>query len=320
VSAFIGVDVGGTKVATARLDENGLGQEFRQPTVLNDTGRLVDEFVELVEQAAEGHSYDAVGVGVPSIVRFATGEAVSTANIPSLVGAPLRDMLSERLGVPVFVDNDATVAAWAEAHDHDFKLVCRNLVMITVGTGIGGGIIINGHIFRGASGGAGEIGHALIGVVTEPDIPFAGGTFPEPGSLEALAAGRALDRLAGAPAASKPGSALGRAAAAGERVDGQAATAMAAAGDPDAQTIVRRWAHALGIGIANAINTFDPEEVVIGGGGAAAGDLLLEPAKAIAEGYVLPGLRGLARVRRARFGPEAGVLGAALLARDELRR
>lgn len=320
MSAFIGVDVGGTKVATARLDDDGMGTQYRQPTVLTDTGRLVDEFVDLIGQAAEGRSYDAVGVGVPSIVRFATGEAVSTANIPSLVGAPLRDVLSERLGVPVFVDNDATVAAWAEAHDEKFELVCRNLVMITVGTGIGGGVVIGGHIFRGASGGAGEIGHALVGVATEPDIPFSTGTFPEPGSLEALAAGRALDRLANAQAESRPDSALGRVAAAGERVDGQAATAAAAAGDPDAQAIVRRWAHALGIGIANAINTFDPEEIVIGGGGAAAGDLLLEPAKEIADGYVLPGLRGLARVRRARFGPEAGVFGAALLARDELRR
>ena len=104
---------------------------------------------------------------MPSIVRFETGEIAASTNIP-LAGVPLRKVLGDRLGVPVFVDNDATVAALAEAHDEDLKLVARNLVMITVGTGIGGGIVIDGRIFRGGSGGAGELGMTLIGLALRP--------------------------------------------------------------------------------------------------------------------------------------------------------
>lgn len=319
MSVTIGLDVGGTKVAAARLDGQGLHDHCQQPTALSSTEALIDQFVELVDQAAAGEHFDAVGIGVPSVVRFATGEVTSSANIP-LAGVGLRKLLADRLGVEVFVDNDATVATFAEAHDENYRLVARNLVMITLGTGVGSGIVIDGHIFRGATGGAGEIGHTLIAVPSERDIPFATSEFPQAGSLEALAAGRALDRLAEEAAVVDRSGALGRLVADGGVAGAQAAVDAARDGDPVAAVVVKRWAHAVGIGIANAVNTFDPEEVVIGGGAAAAGELLLGPAKEIAEGYILPGLRGLAKVRMARFKAEAGVLGAALLARDELER
>ncbi len=137
-------------------------------------------------------------------MRFETGEIAASTNIP-LKGVQLRAVLGERLGVPVFVDNDATVAALAEAHDADLKLVSRNLVMITVGTGIGGGVVIDGRIFRGGSGGAGEVGMTLIGLATDPDLPAAGGHFPQPGSLEALSSGHALGPLRGGGGRCAPG-------------------------------------------------------------------------------------------------------------------
>jgi glucokinase len=252
-------------------------------------------------------------------VRFETGEIAASTNIP-LKGVPLRKVLGERLGVPVFVDNDATVAALAEAHDQDLKPAARNLVMITVGTGIGGGIVIDGRIFRGGSGGAGELGMTLIGLACEPDVQASTDHFPQPGSLEALAAGTALDGFARAAAAAHPDSALGKLTASGHQLVGADAVAAARQGDQPATAAVRRWAHALGIGIANAINTFDPDEVVIGGGGATAGELLLEPAAEFAAGYVHPGLKGRARIRLASWGATAGVLGAALLAVHELER
>jgi glucokinase len=319
MTKVIGIDVGGTKVAATPLGPNGMGEHRQQPTALDSSEALIDQFVSLVGEAAAGESYEAVGIGVPSIVRFETGEIAASTNIP-LKGVQLRSVLGERLGVPVFVDNDATVAALAEAHDEDLNLVSRNLVMITVGTGIGGGVVIDGRIFRGGSGGAGEVGMTLIGLATDPDLPAASGHFPQPGSLEALSSGHALDRFAAAVAAEHPDSALGRLAASGKPVLGADAVTACRYGDADAAAAVNRWAHALGVGIANAINTFDPDEVVIGGGGAAAGELLLDPAAAFAAGYVHPGLQGRASVRLARWGATAGVLGAALLAVHELER
>jgi len=248
----------------------------------------------------------------------ATGRVVSSVNIP-LVDVPLRKVLGERLGVPVFVDNDATVAALAEAHDSELRLVAHNLVMLTVGTGVGGGIVLGGRIYRGATGGAGELGHTLVGIDVSGSagVPAPGAHFPQPGSLEHAAAGHALDRMTAECADSHPDSALGRLKAEGKELLGAEAVEAAQSGDPAARRIVEIWAERVGIGIANAINTFDPEEVVIGGGAARAGDLLLEPARRVALGYVVPGLGRETNIRLAWHGVRAGVLGAALLAAQE---
>jgi glucokinase len=215
------------------------------------------------------------------------------------------------------VDNDATVAALAEAHDDQLRLVAHDLVMITVGTGVGGGIVIDGRIYRGATGGAGELGHTLVGLDCAGSIPSPM-SFPQPGSLEFVASGHALDRLAAQAANLHPDSELGRLQAAGKEVLGADAVQAAHEGDPSALRMVEIWGQRVGIGVANAINTFDPEEVVIGGGAARAGDLLLEPAKRVASWYVLPGLGTRTTIRLARHGVQAGVLGAALLAAQEL--
>jgi glucokinase len=215
------------------------------------------------------------------------------------------------------VDNDATVAALAEAHDDQLRLVAHDLVMITVGTGVGGGIVIDGRIYRGATGGAGELGHTLVGLDCAGSIPSPM-SFPQPGSLEFVASGHALDRLAAQAANLHPDSELGRLQAAGKEVLGADAVQAAHEGDPSALRMVEIWGQRVGIGVANAINTFDPEEVVIGGGAARAGDLLLEPATRVARGYVVPGLGGRTIIRLARHGVRAGVLGAALLAAQEL--
>jgi len=321
MTTVVGIDVGGTKVAAARLADEGIVEPCQHPTELSSTQALIEQLVKVVDEARGGARIDAVGIGVPSIVEFATGRVLFSANIP-LAGVPLRQVLGERLGVPVFVDNDATVAALAEAHDEQLKLVSPNLVMLTIGTGVGGGIVFGGRIFRGATGGAGELGHTLIGLplgAPLDDVPAAGPDFPQPGSLESFASGTALDHLVTAIVTGHPDSELGRRAAAGEQVLGADVVAACRNGDQPAAAAVRHWAHAIGIGIANAVNTFDPGEVVIGGGAAAAGDLLLGPAREIAEGYIMPGLRGHLNVRFARFGARAGVLGASLLAVHEFR-
>ncbi len=311
----IGVDLGGTKVAVAELRDGVLGDSVLRPTDLSSTEALIDQLAGMVAEVRDDE-LDGVGIGVPSIVDFATGRVVSSVNVP-LADVPLRHVLSERVGVPVFVDNDATVAALAEAHDEQLRMVARNLVMITVGTGIGGGLVLGGKIYRGATGGAGELGHTIVGLELSGEVP-APERFPQPGSLEYEASGHALDRLAVKAAHEHPSSALGRRAAEGESVDGAAAVQAAHDGDEIAAEIIEIWAQHVGIGVANAINTFDPEEVVLGGGGVHARERLLEPAKRVAGEYVLPGLGSRTTIRLARHGPRAGVLGAALLALFEL--
>ena len=311
----LGVDLGGTKVAVALLRDQELGDSLIQPTELSSADRLIAQLEQMCEMVGGG-SVDAIGVGVPSIVEFETGRVVSSVNVP-LADVPLRQVLSDRLGVPVFVDNDATVAALAEAHDDELRMVAHNLVMLTIGTGVGGGLVLGGRIYRGASGGAGELGHTIVALDLRGGVP-APKRFPQPGSLEFEAAGHALDRLAVQAAEDDAASALGRLRARRTPILGADAVEAARSGDAAAARIVEIWAERVGIGIANAINTFDPEEVVIGGGAARADDLLLEPARRTAAGYVLPGLGTHTTIRLARHGVRAGVLGAALLAVHEL--
>jgi glucokinase len=313
----IGVDLGGTKIAVARLAGRDLADSTLAPTNLESADALIDQLVGLV-QDCRGAELDGVGIGVPSVVNFEKGRVVSSVNIP-LVDVPLREVLGERLGVPVFVDNDATVAALAEAHDDDLNMVARDLVMLTIGTGVGGGLVLDGRIYRGATGGAGELGHTLAGMDLSGPVPPAG-KFPQSGSLEAVAAGHALDKLVERFAIEHPESALGRQRTAGGKLTGVEAVEAAHAGDPDAARLIELWGERVGIGVANVINTFDPKEVVIGGGAARAGDLLLEPARRTASAYVLPGLGTQTTIRLARHGVQAGVLGAALLAVHELSR
>ena len=290
---LIGVDVGGTKVSVAVLSDGELGEPTLEPTRLDSADSLLDQLVGAVQRAAGDEGMTAVGLGVPSVVDWSTGRVRSSVNIP-LRDVPLREVLRERLGVPVFVDNDASVAALSEAHEAGVK----NLVMFTIGTGVGGGVVLDGRLFRGTTGAAPELGHMVIGADLAQGEPEHRGRFPQPGSLEALASGRALDQL-GRDRGYHDGPAVVDAAQRGEE---KACEALALLG------------HRLGIGIANAINTFDPELVAIGGGVSSAGDLLLDPARETAARFVLPGVGTRTEVRLARSGPEAGVRGAALLA------
>jgi glucokinase len=292
----IGVDVGGTKISVAALEGSALQAPRIVPTDTSDGEHLLEQLVAAIRDAGRAR---AVGVAVPSVVDFATGRVRASVNVP-LADVALRDVLRERLGIPVVVDNDATCAALAEAYDDDGGLVARHLVMFTIGTGVGGGIVIDGRIYRGATGAAAELGHTIVGA----DLlrtPFAHeGRFPQPGSLESLAAGRELNDLGrehGLP-------------------DGATVDA-AREGHPGACAALDLLGRRLGVGIANAINTFDPDLVVVGGGVSAAGELLLAPAREEAARFVLTGVGTRTRICQARYGPRAGVRGAALLAAQE---
>jgi len=311
---FIGLDVGGTKIASATLCDGELSESTLVETSLDDRDALIAQLVDAVE-ALRHDDVRAVGVGVPSVVDFETGRIRSSVNIP-LEDVPLRELLTEKLGLPVFVDNDASCAALAEAFE-DGRFTCPDLVMFTIGTGVGGGTVLGGSLYRGATGAAPEIGHQIIGMDLLDGDESPESDFPQPGSLEALASGRALDRLALDAARRDPSSFLGKRLAADGEVTGHDAVDGAKEGDEAARRCVRILGERLGIGIANAINLYDPLEVVIGGGVSNAGDLLLEPAERIAFRHVLPGVGTRTKIRMARHGPRAGVLGAALIAAQE---
>lgn len=314
---FIGVDLGGTKISVAVMRQGTLQEPSVTPTDSSSQDALIDQLEGAVE-AARGRCEEqpiAVGVGVPSVVEFPSGRVRSSVNIP-LQDVALGELLSERLGVDVYVDNDANCAALAEAHDLDGHLECAQLVMFTVGTGVGGGIIIDGRPYRGASGAAGELGHMIIGLDLSERVP-GDGSFPRAGSLEALASGRTLDQLARRSASEHPDSALGRAAAAGLRADGRALTQSARDGDRDALADLALLGERLGVGIANVINIFDPQVVAIGGGVSAAHELLVDHARESALRFVLPGVGTQTEIRPARSGEQAGVRGATLLAAQE---
>jgi glucokinase len=292
VPSFLGVDVGGTKVAVAAIDGTEARHGVEHPTVLDSTEGLLAGIESAVRDvsAAAGEP-EAIGIGVPSQIEWATGTVLASVNIP-LAGVPLRDELSRRFGVPVFVDNDASCAALAEAH----TVGATELVMLTLGTGVGGGVVTGGEIFRGAHGLGGELGH----VVVEADGPECPGSCPNRGCLEALCSGTALERAAGRK--------------------GRAVVDAARDGDADAQAHLDRLGRYLGIGISNMVNAFQPEYVVIGGGLSAAADLFLDTAVAEAGSRALPALWERATVQVARAGNAAGVIGAGLLALQEHAR
>jgi glucokinase len=296
MARVIGVDVGGTKVAVAPLEDGVLGDVHTRPTEKSSPDALVDQLVEAIEQSGPA---DAVGLGIPSVIDAARGMAMSSVNIP-LQHVPLRDILGKRLNIAVHVDNDASVAALAEAHDETGTVIADSVVMYTVGTGVGGGLVFGGRIYRGATSSAAELGHTIVFADPSGGAPQPEG-FPQPGSLERHAAGRALDALAA------------------ERglTDGRGAVSAAERGDSAGLECLQIVGERLGLAIANAINTFDPELVVVGGGVSAAGELLLAPARQVAQEFTMKGLGSKTEIRIARYGPDAGVRGAALLALTE---
>jgi glucokinase len=273
---------------------------------------LLDRLVEGLQagiDACEGVS--AVGLGVPSTIDRERGIAITSVNLP-IVDVPVRDLISERIGLPTFIDNDANVAMLAE-HRFGAARGASNALMLTIGTGIGGGIIINGELYRGTTGAGAELGHVVIDYAGPP----CQGNCPNRGCVEALASGTALGREGLLAAQTHPNSVLGRALAAGEEIDGKRVTDAALEGDGIAREVLVTIGRRLGVALSSLANIFEPGVIVIGGGVSAAGDLLLEPARAEVLTRALPPMNGTP-VEAAELGADAGMIGAAVLALEEL--
>jgi glucokinase len=311
----IGVDLGGTKMLIGVLDG---GSEVLWESREASTGQTEEELVELLvrevgEARAERSGVGAIGMGVPATIDRERGVAVSAVNLP-IEDLPLRDLVASRTGLPAFLDNDANVAALAEFLFGAARGT-RNVVMLTVGTGIGGGLILNGEPYRGSTGAGAELGHFTIDI----DGPRCQGNCPNHGCLETLASGTAIGREGRAAAEREADSALGRMLAEGHAIDGRLVTEAAKSGDATAIAVLDMVGSRLGIGLAGLANIFEPEVIVIGGGALAAGDLLLNPARRELSARALRPMNETPVVA-AELGEDAGMIGAAAMARIELER
>jgi glucokinase len=310
----IGVDLGGTKMLVGVLNGTETLWESREAS----TGQTEDELVALlVREVCEARDArpeaTAVGLGIPATIDHESGVAVSAVNLP-LEDLPIRDLVGERVGLPVFVDNDANVAALAE-YLYGAARGMPDIVMLTVGTGIGGGLILGGEVYRGSTGAGAELGHVVI----QADGPPCQGNCPNHGCVEALASGTALGREGLAAAESVPDSALGQMLAAGRTVDGKVVTDAALAGDATAIGVFELIGSRLGVACSSLANIFQPDAIVVGGGVIAAGDLLLEPARRELRERALNPMNKTP-ILEATLGNDAGMIGAAALARTELEK
>jgi glucokinase len=309
----IGVDLGGTKVLVGVVGEGPeVLYQDREVSAGQSQEELLTTLEREVSEAIEARpEVSAVGLGIPCTIDRQRGVAITAVNLP-IRDFPIRDHMQKRIGIPVFVDNDANVAALAE-HRFGAAKGARDAVMLTVGTGIGGGVIIDGDVYRGATGAASEPGHMVI----DFDGPPCQGSCPNNGCLETFASGTALARDGRAAAERQPDSALGRALAEGKQIDGKTVTDAANEGDAAALEVIIEAGRRLGAGLSGLANIFEPEVFVIGGGvGKAIGELMVGPAREELRRRALPPMNEVP-VKMAELGPEAGMIGAAEMARLE---
>lgn len=307
-----GVDVGGTKIAGAVVDLEGtILEEARVESPAMDAEAIEQAIADLVAELRTRHEVERVGVGAAGYVDANRASVMFAPNL-ALRDVDLKTELEKRIGLPVVVENDANAAAWGEfafgaGADVD------DLLMVTVGTGVGGGIVLDGRLYRGAFGPAAEIGHLRV----VPDGHLCG--CGQRGCLEQYASGRALVREAKTAAAGGVDAAVPLLLLAGgdpEAITGPLVTEAAQSGDAFSIELIASLARWLGGGIASLVAVLDPAAVVIGGGVSEAGDLLMVPLRAAFESQLSGrGHRPVAEIRLATLGNKAGVIGAADLAR-----
>ncbi|MFO7290549.1 MAG: ROK family protein [Bacillota bacterium] len=301
----IGVDVGGTKIAAARVEPDGsLSRRFRADTRADEgPDGVIERICQGIEQVMGEEKVEGIGIACPGPLDARTGVVLSPPNLPGWDRIPLKDRLEERFGVPVRVENDANAAAWGE-----YLLGAGRgadpMVYITVSTGIGGGIVLDGRLYRGADTFAGEIGHTIV------DPGGAPCSCGRRGCLEALASGTAIARAA-AEAVRKGNRRIREAG--GSEPRAEHVFAAYRDGDEDASRIVREAVRHLAIGISNIVHLFNPRAVVIGGGVARAGDALFAPLRERIRAFLMPSFAGTFELLPAKLGEDAGVVGAAAL-------
>jgi glucokinase len=297
-SRSIGVDLGGTKILAGIVDRDGaVVRRKSRPTPVSSQEDLLAELDAVVESLLS-EDVAALGFGIPSTIDQRSGRAVSSIHVP-LADIDFRDRMASRFGLPVGIDNDGNAAAIAE-----WRLGAgrgaSHLVALTLGTGIGGGLILDGRPYRGSIGAGAELGHMVLDYGGEA----CGGACTGHGHFEVFAAGSAADELAELRY--------------GGGAEAPRLVAEAQAGDRGAIGDLAELGHRLGAGIATLVNIFNPELVIVGGGFAEAGELIFGPARETLAVEALPPGRDLVRIVPAELGPEAGMVGAALVGFEAL--
>ncbi len=303
----VGIDVGGTKAQAVVLGRGGeVLESVQRPTPRGDDSldALIDSLVELADEV--GHD-GSVGVGVPGLVTR-SGVLRAAPNLDGVADFAIADRLSQRLGCSVAVDNDATCATAAEWLLGSGR-GSENLVLVTLGTGIGGGLVVNGSLYRGANGFAGEFGHMVV----DPSGPLC--PCGRRGCWERYASGSGLAMLArGAATGHRLTRVVDHAGGDPEAVRGEHVQTAAREGDDEALAVIDEFSRWVALGLANLTNAFDPELFVLGGGLATGADLYVDPIRRwFAELLYQPELRPIPDVVFATWGPLAGAVGAALL-------
>ena len=308
----IGVDIGGTKIAAGVVDDDGhVLAQTRYDTDPSDPAGIERSVISAVAELRKGYEVAAVGVAAAGFVSPRRDAVLFAPNI-AWRDYPLRDRLARGIALPIVVENDANAAGWAEFRFGRGRNV-EHMVMATVGTGLGGAVVVDGHLLRGAFGAAAEIGHMQM----VPNGHYCG--CGHEGCWEMYASGRALTRAGRAAAIAYPdraGTIVQLAGGPGEKIKGPHITAAAKGGDPLAAELLGELGFWLGAGISDLAAILDPELAVIGGGVADAGELLLGPARdSFREHLSARGYRGELTIDLAELGNEAGIVGAADLAR-----
>ena len=318
---FLGIDLGGTSCKAGIIDENGriLKKGSVRTDLLSGQEAIIDNVAKLALEliAESGFTISlikACGIGAPGTTDDETGTLIYANNLP-FKHLPVRSIFSKTIDLPVFIDNDANLAALAESVTGAARDTCCS-VLLTLGTGVGGGLIINGEIYKGFNQAGCEPGHMVI--ISDGELCTCG----RHGCLEAYASASALIRQTEQAARVQPSSLLNRLIADnGGRADGRTAFVGARKGDASAKEVVEMYIKLLAEGITNIINLYMPEVIVLGGGLSHEGDDLIVPVrkKAIPEAYLGTGVP-VPRIELAELGNDAGIIGAALLARQSWQK
>lgn len=313
MSAMIGIDIGGTKIAAGVVDESGkILASVRRPSPSDSRKKMIKTCAELVSELTADFKVEGIGAGAPGFVDGGRSTVLFTPNV-AWKNEPLGEKLADATGLPTVIENDANCAAWAEVRFGAAR-GAKNAVVVTVGTGIGGGVIIDGNLVRGARGLAGEIGHLKVKQIGRR---CGCGQF---GCWERYGSGRALvheARELAQYAAARAGRLLELAGGYPADITGLHVSQAAAEGDPAAIEcfeIVGTW---LGFGMADLAAILEPEVFVLAGGVSEAGELLRAPAvRALDKNLTAHAYRPAPQVRLASLGNDAGIIGAADLARN----
>ncbi len=315
----IGIDLGGTKISTALVDADGqiIAHDYRETQAEKGQALVVNRMVDAVRQVMEQadtskDQVKAVGIGAPGPLDIHAGVVVAPPNLPGWQDVPLKELIEERVGIETFLENDANAAALAE-HRFGAGRAVDHMIYVTVSTGVGGGLILDGRLYHGAEGAAGEIGHITV----LPNGPLCG--CGNRGCLEALAAGTAIAKRA-REVVSQGVSTLITDLANDEpaRITAKLVAEAAEQGDFEAQKILSEAMSYLGIGMASLVNLFNPQIIVIGGGLSNLGERLLEPVRRGIARHAFVASAQTVRVVLAELGDKAGVLGAAAVAMTQL--